>query len=395
MREIRLTSVEGAKKIIETLSQKSTVACLDLQYNKLGDEGCLELFKYLRSGEAQRHKVARILLVGNSLGNVALESIGSFIHGNSWLEALYLSSNDFVGDPDVISAFTEALNASSLKFLFLCSCIRLSDAFAERFFPRLNSPHLSNLQLSMIGLTRAAVPHIIEYLSSPRCRPLVTLKLNGNDLSTQGASKIVECIKRANFTITNLEMLGTRTRQGGQDDSSEDSSSNDSSEDSSSNDSSEDSSSNDSSPSDRTPARFEESLRHSLVRNGLLQRQTHAAAFRLLQYSRALLLKPKKENKEEADRSSFCIQSLPTELQLHILSLTVDTLSTNQRIRIFQFATDPYTLPEILPDLRRRQSEGVTKRSLLDKSSAPFTLSPRDANRTRWLQAVGCDLYET
>lgn len=228
----------------------------------------------------------------------------------------------------------------------------------------------------MIGLTRAAVPHIIEYLSSPRCRPLVTLKLNGNDLSAQGVSKVVECIKRANFNIVNLEMYGARTGQGGQDDPSEDSSD------------------NDSSPPNRTAMRFEESLRHSLVRNELLQRHTHTAAFLLLQYSRALLLKPKKGN-EEAGRSSFHIKSLPTELQLHILSLTVDTLSTNQRIRIFQFASDPYTLPEILPDLRRRQSEGVTKPSLLDKSSAPFTLSPRDANRTRWLQAVGCDLYET
>jgi len=161
-------------------------------------------------------------------------------------------------------------------------------------------------------------------------------------------------------------MYGVRTHQGGKDDSSESSSSDG----------------------------FEEDLLCALSRNELLQRQTQAAAFRLLQYSRALLLKPRRMNGGEACRPPFHIQSLPTELQLHILSLTVDTLSTNQRIRIFQFASDSTTLPAILPDLRRKQSEGMPETSLLEKSSAPFTLSSRDANRVRWLRAVGCDLYE-
>lgn len=281
--------------------------------------------------------------------------------------------NDFVGDSNVINSFTEALNSSSLNLLSLSSCVGLSDAFAERFFHGLDSPYLSNLQLSTTGLTRTAVPHIVEYLSSPRSRRLATLKLNGNNLSVRGASKVVRRIKQANFNITNLEMYGVRTHQGGQDDSSGEGSS---------------------SSSSGTIIRFEEDLRHSLTRNELLQRHTHAAAFRLLRYSRALLLKPR-ENEEEASRSQFHLRSLPTELQLHILSLTVDTLSMNQRIRIFQFASDPTTLPEILPDLRRRQSEGTPGPSLLEKSIAPFTLSPRDVNRTQWLQTVGCDLYET
>ena len=172
---------------------------------------------------------------------------------------------------------------------------------------------------------------------------------------------------QANFNIFSLEMYGVRTHQGGQDDSSEDTTSSDD---------------------------FEEDLQCALVRNEILQRHTHAAAFRLLQYSRALLLKPRRAKEGETSRPQFHIQSLPTELQLHILSLTVDTLSTNQRIRIFQFASDPVTLPAVLPDLRRRQSEGVPEPNLLEKSSAPFTLSARGVNRTQWLQAVGCDLYE-
>lgn len=287
--------------------------------------------------------------------------------------------NEFVGGSDIISSFTEALNSSSLKFLSLSSCGGLSDAFAERFFLRLNSPHLSNLQLSATGLTRTAVPHIIKYISSPRSNRLATLKLSGNNLSARGAWKITQGIKRANFNILNVEMYGVRTRsyQGDQEDSSEGDSS------------------NISSAQHGTAIRFEDDLRSTLTRNEVLQRSTHAAAFRLLRYSRTLLLKPRGASEHESTRSPFHLQSLPTELQLHILSLTVDTLSTNQRLRIFQFASDLNTLPEILPDLRRRQSEGTPGLSLLKKSSTPFTLSPRDANRTQWLRTVGCDLYET
>ena len=314
-----------------------------------------------------------------------MESIGNFLRDNRWLRELYLAAvssnlspysstipnfllqNDFVGDSDVTASFAEALNSSSLKVLSLSSCDSLSDAFAERFFPRLSSPHLVNLQLSSIGLTRTAVPWIVGYLSSPRSRRLATLKLNGNGIGARGAAKIVRTVMDANFNVLALEMHGVQTYQGDQGDGSGE----------------------DSAPIDR----LQQDLMYALTRNDLLQRQTQAAAVRLLQYSRTLLLDPRRGN-EGTGRPQSHIQSLPAELRLHILSLTVNTLSTNQCIRIFQFASDPATLPAILPDLRQRQSEGIPERSLLEKSSAPFTLPARSANRTQWLQAVGCDLYE-
>lgn len=80
----------GARKIVETLSRRDAVACLILRHNDLGDGGCVELFKYLCSEEGRRHKVAGILLNANSLGNVALESIGDFLRDNKWLKELYL-----------------------------------------------------------------------------------------------------------------------------------------------------------------------------------------------------------------------------------------------------------------------------------------------------------------
>ncbi|KAF9652746.1 RNI-like protein [Thelephora ganbajun] len=376
MAEGGLTSVEGARKIIEALSRRDAVACLILRHNELGDEGCVKLFEYLCSEGGQRHKVAGILLNANCLGNVALKSVGDFLRDNRWLRELYLASNPFVGDSDIINSFAEALNSSSLEALSLSSCYSLSDAFAERFFSCLDSPHLSNLQLSTIGLTRTAVPRIIEYLSSVRSRRLMTLKLSGNNIGARGAAKIVRSVIQDNFNIVSLEMYGVRTHQGGQDDTNDNSSS------------------ETSVTLHGATTGFEEGLRYVLTRNGLLRRHTHAAAFRLLRYSRSLLLEPRRANEDESNRIPFRIQSLPTELQLNILSLTVDTLSTSQRIRIFQFASDPTTLPAMLPDLRRRQSEGVHEPSLLEKSSAPFTLSPRDANRTQWLRAVGCDIYE-
>ena len=82
----------GAGRIIEALSRLGPIGCLILRHNKLGDEGCVELFKYLRSEEGQRHEVAGILLDSNSLGNVALGSLGSFLRGNKWLKELYLAN---------------------------------------------------------------------------------------------------------------------------------------------------------------------------------------------------------------------------------------------------------------------------------------------------------------
>ena len=82
----------GAKKIIEALSRRDSVACLILRHNKLGDAGCVKLFKYLCSEEGKRHEVTGILLNTNCLGNVALGSIGEFLRDNKWIRELYLAN---------------------------------------------------------------------------------------------------------------------------------------------------------------------------------------------------------------------------------------------------------------------------------------------------------------
>jgi hypothetical protein len=82
----------GARKIIDILSKRDTVSWLILRHNNLGDDGCVELFKYLCSEDGQRHKVSGILLNANHLGNPALESIGNFLRDNRWLRELYLAN---------------------------------------------------------------------------------------------------------------------------------------------------------------------------------------------------------------------------------------------------------------------------------------------------------------
>lgn len=102
----------GAGRIIEALSRLGAVGCLALRHNKLGDEGCVELLKYLRSEEGQRHEVAGILLDANNLGNVALDSIGGFLRGNKWLKELYLANVS----PNVFTGSNAADSASAERF---------------------------------------------------------------------------------------------------------------------------------------------------------------------------------------------------------------------------------------------------------------------------------------
>lgn len=100
----------GARRTIETLSRVGAVGCLILGHNKLGDEGCVELLKYLRSEEGQRHRVVGLVLNVNDLGNVALDSLGGFLRGNEWLKELYLASvslNVPTGDRTVDSESAE------------------------------------------------------------------------------------------------------------------------------------------------------------------------------------------------------------------------------------------------------------------------------------------------
>ena len=132
--------------------------------------------------------------------------------------------NLFVGDSDVAMVFALALNTSRLETLSLTTNPQLSDRFVAHFFPLLDTPDLHERHVSVAGLSLKSAPHIVEFITSPRCQ-LHTLKANGNSLRIRAVRSIIRAVRRANYTLIRLEMLAT-----GLNDSSDDSAASSSSE---------------------------------------------------------------------------------------------------------------------------------------------------------------------
>ena len=266
--------------------------------------------------------------------------------------------------------FALAVNVSQLETLCLTTNPKLSDTFVAHFLPMLDAPHLREIQLSVTGLTHESAPHIIEYITSPRCQ-LHTLKANGNQLRIRAVRSIIRAARRANYTLLRLEMFATGLSDPSN--NSDASSSDDEGETKGSIKSWED--------SDRE-------LKRILTRNSTLVYLVEKEALSLLRYARPVLLRSKTRDGKPAlpivspcSESCSCAASansllssigqpiafsvsatsspalphlfskLPTELQLHILSFIAPILSTAQRIRIFTYASSASTLPTLLPCL--------------------------------------------
>lgn len=229
----------------------------------------------------------------------------------------------------------------------------------SHFLPQLNAPYLRELTLSSMGLTRISLPHILAYLSSPRCYPLGTLKINGNDLEHRSIRKITKSIDKHNFTLIRLEMYANNLADRG--DSPQDS---------------------DDEPMPNGPV-----FLSIFSRNGYLKKQTEKEALTLLRCARATLLRsksPPSPDDLQSPDAVFPFSRLPTELQLHVLKFVAPNLSTSQRLRIFEYASNPSTLPPLLPRLGRSNPPewGV------------FGSSPGEEERTQWLDVVRCDHYD-
>ncbi|KAL6300957.1 hypothetical protein BKA93DRAFT_799841 [Sparassis latifolia] len=428
--DVALTSVAGAQEVISTILSRRLVARLILGHNELGDDGCEELFNFLRSDLGRKYKISEISLNSNKIGDRGLFVIARYLEGNTTLGELFLQNNDFVGDAEVVSSFTAALNSSRLETLCLSTNSGLSDTFASRFLPALDCPYLHELQISALGLTRTAAPYIIEYISSPRCR-LHSLQMNGNRLGLRAMQAIVRAHCRSNFSIVKTEMYASLWADGSDDEHEVEVRVGE----------------------DRRTLwkESERLLRGALDRNKHLQRQTEREAFALLRYARATLLYPKGMHKAaescRAGPSSgsdpcvspsvdslfssigtpvnilalgppvkpFLFSLLPTELQLYILSFLAPTLSTSQRLRIVTYASSRSTLPPLLPSLyardcpasypvsqpselsaiggsriRRRPPADVARSLCVRKSQT----NRRQDERFRWLTEMKCDVYE-
>lgn len=342
--------------------------------------------------------------------------------------------------------FAAALNTSHLESFSLTTNTALGDTFIASFLPSLDCPSLHEMHLSVLGLTRASAPHIVEYISSHRCS-LHTLKANGNRLGLRAVRAIIKAVHRRNFTLQKLELYanGLDGASGNGDGSA------------TSGEESEDTAGLSSTEIWKV---CESELKRALMRNEHLKKATEREALALLRTARTVLLQPKRpaapphpasEHSQSAlilapsSRSTlfssigqpvsvqppppptptptFPFTRLPTELQLHILASLAPTLSSAQRIRIYQYASARSTLPALLPCLPSGPGGGGC---IPDPSSMPFGAGAgagtklrrrpgalgahpcaggrcmgagsvrcaREEERARWLAAVRCNAFE-
>lgn len=173
----------------------------------------------------------------------------------------------------------------------------------------------------------------------------------------------------------------------------------------------------------------ERALHRVLMRNSYWKRQTEKEALILLRYSRPLLMRRKSSPIPASPSrptspplrtatSLFPFYALPIELKLYILGLLAPSLSPAQRMRIYNYASDPSTLPCLLPPLRRDPGKGclADPSSLLGSSIGFQVMSPngggqrcvdgkcmgagnsllcrREEERNRFFEAMGCCAYE-
>ena len=433
----------GAHEIISMISTRRTVTKLILGHNNLGNEGTNVLFRFLESSLGRKYHIAETSLNSNGIRNEGLLAISRYLKGNEELRELFLQAvsrnrilygqprshalaqNAFTGDPAVTKAFVEALNSSNLEILSLNTNHGLGDIFIEHFLPHLHAPRLRELHISTIGLTPHSVPHIAAFIRSPeRCR-MTTLKCNGNSLGLRGVKSIIRAIEQANYSLLSVEFWANQLSGNSSSDERDTTHSSDEEEDG---------------PMDETSVEAwkvcQARLARICARNDYLRRETRGQALELLRYSRVLLLRSLLRAKDEAPSApqpkgastswhGFAFTTLPTELQLSILSLLAPSLSSSQRSRIFGYAADASTLPPLgLPSLRPREASSAC----LPDPSRPGAIPGlggigsvwevnglkkdahcsgvrcigvsnaascnKDKERQRWLDAIGCCVYE-
>ncbi|KAJ7051171.1 RNI-like protein [Mycena amicta] len=402
-----LTGVAGAQRVISMISSRRAVTKLILGLNKLNDDGCVVLFKFLASELGRKYQIAEISLNTNGIGNRGLLAISEYLQGNQPLKQLFLQNNYFTYDVDAFTKFTTALNSSRVELLSLTSNRSLSDPFLRVFLPILDAPELRELHLSAIGLTVEAAPLLVEYISSPRCY-LHTLKCNGNSLGFRAVRSIVRAIERHNYTILTLEMYSNHAVAGP--------TSSDNTE-----DDEEEQEEGASAGLDAWKAN-DAHIRRVLLRNSHLKRVTEKDALCLLRHARPLLLFRQTQTDScssfeataatRSSNSSFAFRSLPTELQLYIMSFLAPSLSPAQRIRIYTYASSPTTLPRTTLCLPGFPIKG-TSMCILDPAMMPFgsggggcagghcagtggksVVCHKEGQRAEWLKAVGCSAYD-
>ncbi|KAG1862806.1 hypothetical protein DFJ58DRAFT_775269 [Suillus subalutaceus] len=396
-----LEGIEGAHTIISQLNSSRSITKLKLNNNRLGDDGVSALFTFLKSPAASRHRrsISEIHLNDNGIGCRGLRDIADYVNGNEVaLKTLWLANNTIEPDTDVLAWFAATVNHSRLEFLSLTGNHKLGDAVVETFFRHLRAPYLRELHVNAMGLTTRCAPGLAEWISSGHTGgacSLHTLKCSGNNLGIKGVWETGNWSLMSVEASTELPNDNSPIQQSGHLASSE------------------------------TEVSWKDAERalHRVLhrRNAYWKRQVEMEALNLLKYSRTVILQSK-ASLSSADQhpmndfasESFPFHNLPVELRLHILAVLAPSLSCAQRTRIYDYAADPSTLPPLLPRLQRDIGHGcIADPSRALGASVGFILHSsggcaegkcmgtgnslvcrRDAERAKFLEAVGCRAYE-
>ncbi|EGO03842.1 hypothetical protein SERLA73DRAFT_158311 [Serpula lacrymans var. lacrymans S7.3] len=400
----------GAQDLVLDLNaHRSAVTKLNLSHNCLGDAGIAHLFVFLSSPDGLRHRrsISELSLNSNSIGNEGFRYLAEYIRSSDALRTIWAQNNELTSDTETLTILANALNNSRVNLFSLTGNKDLGDMFIEQFLPLLHTPYLKELHLNTLRITQDSAPVIAEWITSRkaggdrRCM-LETFKCNGNSLGLKGVRQIVQAIEKGNWGLTKVEMYANQLGE------LEETDENDIVP--------ETPMSNRSARIDAAWKETEVALRRVLLRNTHWKRQTEKEALSLLRYSRALLLRTKTPQPTPRGPTPVSFQTLPMELQLHIIALFAPTLSAAQRSRVYNYAADVSTLPPLLPSLRR----GTGKSCLADPTSflgvdvgfevlgggsgrcaegkcmgvGNSLLCRREEERVKWLEVVGCSTYD-
>lgn len=302
----------------------------------------------------------------------------------------------------------------------------------------------------MTGLNQTDADAIAAYIG--QCR-LISFNASSNNIGYRGLKKILKAMERC-WTLEGVDMYAN-----GIGDTSDDGEE--------SGDDSDDDEENPRYPSQLEGGvwrrlHFASNLKRILSRNLFLKHTIRDQAFELLRSSRLLLLNQRSANdrshseldllvelvaKEEPhnsicsihqhnceclptfhssysrtpspvsikdldtsnSHSHFPFTRLPIEIQLMVLSELAPILSSSQQIRIFEYAIDKTTLPDLSLYLPSPYGRGgvKTNRTGCGARPAPDIFGPkstqgsgavpenrRDQERQRWLDLVTCDAYD-
>ncbi|KIP06486.1 hypothetical protein PHLGIDRAFT_459944 [Phlebiopsis gigantea 11061_1 CR5-6] len=368
-----LHGIEGAREIFNLIVKRSLVTGITLNHHRLGDEGVEELCRLLSlpNSSRYRHHISRIDLGDNCMTDKGLEAISSYLLDNRRLKEVILQNNHFTWEQNTLSHFVTAINSSCLGTLTLNTTPR-GDVSVPYILAHLTTPYLKTLRLAITQLTASSVPHIVDFISSSRCR-LRTLVLSGNLLQLHGLNTLIAAMSD-NFTLCTVDIYGNSEISG-----------------------------------DTTHIY---ALKKAVEdRNRVLQECVARQALVLLRTSRVLLLQARAPRPESACSSSSSTSSsssssvLPMELQQHILSFNAPHLSTTQHLCIFNFASDPSTLPPLdterhapcLADPSAMPSDPLSGPPRLCENGtcmgAMDSISCKRENiKDDWLISVGCDV---